>query len=62
MFPDYVAWMGTVCAYNQQTFDAFIEHMMAECLDQTCPRSGCSECQANTDLYGELHCNITALL
>ena len=54
--------MGTVCAYNQQTFDAFIEHMMAECLDQTCPRSGCSECQANTDLYGELHCNITALL
>ena len=54
LFIDYIAWMGTFSAFDQQSFDAFIDHTLAECLDITCPIDSCGLCQANTDLFGKL--------
>ena len=51
---DYIAWMGTFSAFDQPSFDVFIDHTLAECLDITCPIDSCSLCQANTDLFGKL--------
>lgn len=45
--------MGTFCAFDQQSFDVFIDHTMAECLDMTCPIDSCEQCQANTDMFGK---------
>ena len=48
-----VVWKGRYCAYDYQTFENFMNHMLSECFYTKCPVIECENCKEEISIEYE---------